>query len=212
MANQMLAIQNKICRTANKVAVDMGYAVGTTEEAVSTAKLLDTFAVTAELLLDIRQSSIRDSYEQMTNSLARSVDSLNLAGAGWSARVSRQTDLLHQARVLEKTIEIVGDELGNWQFQPLDSEILNAALDQLEYVSVCEAEKMVRRWHEGASVCLSEQATTFSRIHYGLTVLAVTLADVPVVDSDKLYSAVNATFGATLVVDGVARLARHCFH
>jgi hypothetical protein len=119
-------------------------------------------------------------------------------------RVSQQSELLHQADVHEKTTKTVCDELSSWKFQPLEAKDLDRSLDQLEYVAICAAEQLTCHWHADDSVCLSERAKTISRIYSGLTVLAVAIAGAPAIepDSDRLYTAAIATFGATLVEQG----------
>ena len=186
----------------------MGYTVGATDQAVSTERFLDAFTVTADLLLELRQSRIQESYKKETTFLTGSVNRPELSGVDWTLRVSQQSELLHQADVHEKTTKTVCDELSRWQFQPLEASSLDSSLDQLEYVAICAAEKLTRHWHSNEAVCLSERATTISRIFCGLTVLAVALTGGPAIQSDfdRLYAAAIATFGATLVKDGSAAI------
>ena len=198
----MLAIQEKVCRAANKVALNVGYAVGATGEAVSAVRLLDAFSVTADLLLELRLSNIRESYAQATKVLAGAAFEFDLSSPVWSACVAQQCELLHRANLQELTIKEIGDELSSWTFQPLDSQALNISLDQLEYVSNCEAEQLTRHWFDSDSAYLSARAKTIFRIHCGLAVLTVTLTDLSAIESERLIPVAPAVFGATLVENG----------
>ena len=207
----MQRIGEAVCRTANKVALDMAYAVGTTDQAISKNRIRDAFVATARMLLELRQSDFSEMYEKYSLIFSRSSEQFSSGSSAWVTFLDRQSDVLHRAYLHEKTIAIVGDELCAWNGQPLDSDIFCTHLDRLEYMVNCDAEKLVHQWHVDSTKSLAERKSTFTSILSGLAVVIANITDATTDrETDPFHVSAAVVFGATLVVNGTRKMCHDC--
>ncbi len=127
----MEQLGQQACKTANKVALGVGYA-DTTAERTHARQMFDEACNSVCTLLDqLNPVELRDWYDGFENEFANTNPNLSESEQQWSDFLAAQCDFLHHIGLHQKTIADVGDQMANWNKLVTPFDHLGNALDDL---------------------------------------------------------------------------------
>lgn len=209
----MEANSDNACKTANKISLGLLYSETTDQRIPARQMIKDALTATSALLEQINPAEFREFYHQFQETFAKTRSNLLDNPMAWSTFVGGQCDLLHQARLHQKMIARVGDELANWDRQPLRYDALGPALDRLAGLVTDHADVLLRaiEAEAGQESRNTRRSMAISQSVCGLAIVLVSI------DQEIRHGlprdperAAMATFAAGLVVSNVHLLWQAC--
>ncbi|MFK7769499.1 MAG: hypothetical protein AB8B55_19960 [Mariniblastus sp.] len=200
------------CKTANKISLNLIY--GETAQHSRHARLMinESLAAACVMLDSVDPVELRSWYEQFESIYRNSQSKLLENPAVWSEFIGVQCDLMQKARLHQKTIETLGNELARWDRQLISFDQLAVGLDSLSELISERSESLgdALDWEinrSGANL----RTRQFSNSICGLAIVLVAISEaIEKGDPRDFDCAATAVFGASLTNYGMAAIFHHC--
>ena len=184
----MSLLQDRSCHAANRAFVTLGFVCGEVASNDTAQRILDTFHITQDLLLELEQSGQHDQTITLLRSGQQLVDRQS---SEWSTFVKQQIAGLQTAKLHQKTIEKLGDLLSNWKPTVESPDDFDQSLRALLHVVTLDPEHHAQQWASSGAVILPFRMRSLVLVLSGLAVISCNQRD-----DQSAFS--GASFGASL--------------
>lgn len=128
----------------------------------------DAFRVTQELLMDLSQTGHGDEVARYLKK-----DQPFVGPDHWETFVADQVSSLQQLSLLQKQIELLGDDLSNWRPQKISPDLFVAAIRGLEYLVMFDPENQIGAWCTSTVDELCQRLEALSQVLTGITLIGI---------------------------------------
>ena len=188
-----------ICRTANKIAVQMEYLQGTSDSKQARKLALDSIIATKEGLNELDPSQLRSWCERLESVFNKHRRDLAPDPDQWKAFVGRQCDAFSEVGLHQKTILSIGNVFSDWNCEADSFGEFTSSLDCLDNLVSQQADTLTSVLIAEPEPASPSHAAIFALMHNALAVVMtgiVNACDNP--DSKKIEESHVTMFGMTL--------------
>lgn len=201
------------CKVANKVALAMVYADTTGHPGSSRGMISEGLNETCELLEQINPSELRDWYTQFHEVHQQTYQQLIDDPAIWSAFVGSRCDLFQNVGLHQKTIELVGNDLANWDRLPVSFDSFAMGLDGMVSLITDQSKALMDaiERQSGHATNTQRRSSLFANSVCGLAICFIAINEAIELKSQRDSNCAGlANFGAYMTSSCIRRLSQVC--